>query len=115
MMVIPENERSGTNPTQNNQKQGNHANALVLLQTHPSQDGNRVERLKEIDAANLKFITCFFLCFFLSLFLPRSTSLNRKANMSLSHSRDLGTTGIIPVLIFEVHLSAHEFLSLSAC
>ena len=41
MMVIPENERSGNNPTQKNQKQGNHANALVLLQTHPSQDGNR--------------------------------------------------------------------------
>ena len=67
MMVVPENERSGTNPTQKNQKQGNHANPLVLLQTHPSQDGNRVERLKEINAANLKFVTCFF---FVRFFFP---------------------------------------------
>ena len=41
MIVIPDNERSGNNPTQKNQKQGNHANALVLLQMHPSQDRKR--------------------------------------------------------------------------
>ena len=67
MMVIPENERSGSNPTQINPKQGNHANALVLLQMHPSQEENRRRETSGNRWSKSNFFACFFVRFFLSL------------------------------------------------
>ena len=75
MMVIPENERSGNNPIPKNQKQRNQANALIVLQMHRDRMGTGVERLKQIDAANLKFITCVFFVHFFPIIgvVPRTT------------------------------------------
>ena len=68
MMVIPENERSGNDPTKkngNNETMPMHWHACKCIR---HRMGAGVERLKEIDAANLKCITSF-LCVFLSLIL----------------------------------------------
>ena len=67
MMVIPENERSGHNPPQKIRNKETMPTHCYFWKCIRHRMGTGVERLKAIDAANLKCIACFFCAFFLSL------------------------------------------------